>query len=67
MIEIVTGVELNDRGEPEEVSDTFDGPQVSFMTEPSGALVVFRAPQRVWAAYAPGHWHKIREVDSGPG
>ncbi|MCH5645161.1 hypothetical protein [Gordonia sp. ABSL49_1] len=57
MIEIVTGV--NDDGA---VLDTFDGPQVSFMTEPSGALVVFRSPGRVWSAYAPGHWRKVREV-----
>lgn len=62
VIEIVTGTELNESGDTDEVSDTFDGPQVSFITEPSGALVVFEAPNRPWAAYAPGEWKKVRNV-----
>lgn len=58
MIEIVTHLDANGI----EVADTYDGPQTSFMTEPSGALVVFLSPGRAWAAYAPGHWQKVREV-----
>ncbi|WP_336790459.1 hypothetical protein [Gordonia malaquae] len=56
MIEIVTGVD--DSGE--EDVDQFDGPEVTFMTEPSGALVIMKTPKTVWAAYAPGHWQRVR-------
>lgn len=55
MIEVVTAI-----ADGEEVSDTYDGLQVSFMTEPSGALVVMNG-RRVWAAYAPGEWKKVRD------
>jgi hypothetical protein len=42
--------------------DEFKGNHVSFMTEPSGVLVVFRRPADVWQAYAPGHWKVVRDV-----
>lgn len=56
MIEVVTNVD--DSGE--EDVDQFDGPEVVFMTEPSGALIVMQTPKIVWAAYAPGQWQKVR-------
>lgn len=39
--------------------DSFDGPTVSYLTEPSGALVVFEGPQKEWAAYAAGVWTRV--------
>lgn len=57
MIEVVTRVEKG-----EDVVDTYDGPQVSFITEPSGVLVVFASPGKVWAAYAVGEWKKVRDA-----
>ena len=57
MIEIVTDVV-----DGEEAVDQFEGPQVTFVTEPSGALVVMLTPTTLWAAYAPGHWQKVRST-----
>lgn len=58
MIEIVTRVDEAGAA----VVDTYDGRLVTFITEPSGVLVVFSAPGQVWAAYAPGEWKKVRDV-----
>ena len=66
-IEVVTGTAVDIDGNPEDIYDTFVGPQVSFMTEPSGALVIFQTPGQAWAAYAPGHWIKIRDGGSDGG
>lgn len=60
MIEIVVGTEVNETGDVEDVFDSFDGPQVTWMTEPSGVLVIMQSPGRLWAAYAPGQWLKVR-------
>ncbi|AUH68519.1 MULTISPECIES: hypothetical protein [Gordonia] len=63
MIEIVTGAEVNEAtGKLEEVYDTFDGPEVTWVTEPSGVLVVMERPGKLWVAYAPGSWQKVRSV-----
>lgn len=59
VIEVVVGVEDGVDG-PEDVFDTFDGPQASWVTEPSGVLVVFESPEKLWVAYAPGQWMKVR-------
>lgn len=61
-IEVVTGVELDLDDSPEEVLDTFEGPQVSWITEPSGALVILKSPGQLWAAYAGGAWLKVRAL-----
>ena len=39
--------------------DTYDGPAVSFMTEPSGALVIFERPNVLWAAYSATSWEQV--------
>ena len=39
--------------------DTYEGPACSFMTEPSGALVIFERPNLLWAAYAPSVWKQV--------
>ncbi len=39
--------------------DTYDGQAVTFMTEPSGALVIFERPNVPWAAYAPPSWKQV--------
>lgn len=57
MIEVVTGVEGG-----EELVDSFEGPQVSWVTEPSGVLVIMQSKTSVWAAYAPGSWLKVRSA-----
>lgn len=62
MIEIVTAVVPNEIGEPQEIVDTFDGPRASWMTEPSGVLVVMQSPSELWASYAPGAWLKVRSA-----
>ena len=46
----------------DEAVEEWEAEQVSFLTEPSGALVIFRRPNDQWAAYAPGCWLKIREA-----
>lgn len=56
-LHVVTGVD--DKGE--ENYDEFTGPQVTFLTEPSGALVIFQKPNHTWAAYAPGQWRVVRD------
>lgn len=60
MIEVVVGTEVNEHGETEDVFDTFDGPEVTWMTEPSGVLVIMQSPGKLWAAYAPDQWQKVR-------
>lgn len=42
--------------------DEFKSDHVSFVTEPSGVLVIFRRPDDIWQAYAPGHWKVVRDV-----
>lgn len=49
-------------GEMDEAVEEWEAEQASFLTEPSGALVIFRKPNDSWAAYAPGAWLKIREA-----
>lgn len=61
MIEVVVGVESGVDG-PEDVFDAFDGPQASWVTEPSGVLVVMESPGKLWVAYAPGQWMKVRSA-----
>lgn len=39
--------------------DTYDGPSVTFMTEPSGALVIFERANVLWAAYSPTAWKQV--------
>lgn len=41
---------------------SFEGDKVEFITEPSGALVVFEAPAKPWAAFGPGVWSRIYRV-----
>lgn len=45
-------------------SDTFDGDTVSFVTEPSGALVIFQRPGEVWAAFGAGAWWQVSIGDA---
>ena len=40
-------------------ASSFEADKVEFITEPSGALVVFEAPARPWAAFGPGVWTRI--------
>ena len=56
VLHVVTSVEAG-----EENYDVFEGPSVSFLTEPSGALVIFQRPNHMWAAYAPGKWEVVRD------
>lgn len=63
MIEIVTAVVPNTDGEPQELVDTFDGPRASWITEPSGVLVIMQSPSEQWASYAPGCWQKVRATE----
>ena len=46
---------------PEKGADasSFEGEKVEFMTESSGALVVFETLERQWAAFGPGVWTRI--------
>lgn len=60
MIEVVVGMEKCEDTASEEVFDTFDGPEATWMTEPSGVLVIMERPGKLWAAYAPGQWLKVR-------
>ncbi|MGO3325317.1 hypothetical protein [Gordonia sp. (in: high G+C Gram-positive bacteria)] len=60
MIEVIVGTETNETGEVEDVFDSFDGPQVTWITEPSGVLVIMQSPGKLWVAYAPGQWQKVR-------
>ena len=46
----------------DDVVDEYKGEAVGFMTEASGALVVYRRPNELWAAYAPGSWEVVRDV-----
>lgn len=46
--------------EGKEIVDTFDHPELSFITEPSGVLSIMRG-EFVWAAFAPGAWMVVRE------
>lgn len=62
MIEVLTHIDSSG----DECVDQWDAPRITFMTEPSGVLVVFKSPNVVWAAYAPGRWMKVREVDGRP-
>jgi hypothetical protein len=52
---VVDGVPDGDRWE--------EGPgaRLSFVTEPSGVLCIFRRPNDLWAAYAPGAWRRVEE------
>lgn len=43
-------------------ASSFEGDKVEFITEPSGALVVFEAPAKPWAAFGPGVWSRIYRV-----
>ncbi|MGC5249465.1 hypothetical protein ACPXB3_21375 [Gordonia sp. DT219] len=62
-LHVVTGTQPNpETGELDELVDEWESDQVTFLTEPSGSLVIFRSPNDQWAAYAPGHWMKIREA-----
>lgn len=56
-IHVVTEVDGSD-----EQVDEWEADQATWITEPSGALVVFKRPNDQWAAYAPGQWLKVREV-----
>lgn len=56
-LHVVTDVD----GVDEKVEE-WESPTATWITEPSGALVVFRRPNDQWAAYAPGQWLKVREV-----
>ena len=42
-------------------SDTFEGETVTFMTEPSGALLVFLSKGSASAAYGGGVWTQVYE------
>lgn len=59
-LHVVTDVD----GVDEKVEE-WESPTATWITEPSGALVVFRRPNDQWAAYAPGQWLKVREVADG--
>lgn len=56
-LHVITDIKGDD-----EVIDEFDGTSVSFMTEPSGVLMVFEKSSLPWAAYAPGSWRGVRRV-----
>lgn len=43
----------------EDVIEEFVGPQLEFLTEPSGVLLVLESPDRVRKAYAPGAWETV--------
>lgn len=59
-IEVVTGVEPNEEtGELEDVVDQYFGDEVSWITEPSGVLVVMSGA-KPWVAYAAGVWRRVR-------
>ncbi|MFT4125082.1 MAG: hypothetical protein QM662_02475 [Gordonia sp. (in: high G+C Gram-positive bacteria)] len=64
-LHVVVGVRTNPAGGVDEDVEEWAAPEVSFLTEPSGALVIFRRPNDQWAAYAPGCWMKVREVIGG--
>lgn len=65
MIEVVTRqVDNPETGETDQEVDSWEAPQVTFIVEPSGALVVLKTPTEVWAAYAPASWLKVRDVES---
>ena len=40
-------------------ASSFEGDKAEFLTESSGALVVFEAPGKPWAAFGPGVWSRI--------
>ena len=40
-------------------ASSFEAPTAEFITEPSGALVVFEAPNKPWAAFGPGVWSRV--------
>lgn len=42
----------------------FEGPEVQFMPEPSGVLMVLEKPNRPWAVFAPGQWLEAYRVRS---
>lgn len=44
----------------DESVDEYAGPEVQFMTEPSGVLLIMERPGKLWAAYAPGSWWGVR-------
>lgn len=48
---------LNPETGPE--ASTFESLTAEFMTEPSGALLVFEAPGKPWAAFGAGVWTRI--------
>jgi len=61
-LHVVTEIRRNPETDAlDESVEEWESDQVSFLTEPSGALVIFRSRSEVWAAYAPGSWLKVRE------
>ena len=65
---ITINVTTPDKGDDgERVVDTFIGDRCSFFTEPSGALVIFEAENKVWAVYAAGAWLYAEYQRAEPG
>lgn len=65
-IRVLCGILTDTAGKVlDEDVDTFTGPDVAFLTESSGVLVVLEDGQTPNAVYAPGQWLKAHYVDQG--